>query len=96
MIKSIGQAISSPIELAKSREGGKARAASPTGSAVSNTASASATPAARMAAEGAPVDMDRVAAIKSAIASGNYPVDAERIADRMIALDLSNEDGEAR
>jgi negative regulator of flagellin synthesis FlgM len=41
-----------------------------------------------MAAEGAPVDIDRVAAIKSAIASGNYPVNADRIAERMLALDL--------
>ena len=41
-----------------------------------------------MAAQGAPVDMDRVAAIKEAIASGNYPVDAQAIAERMIALDL--------
>jgi len=42
-----------------------------------------------MAAEGAPVDMDRIAAIKSAIASGNYPVNPSAIAERMIALDLS-------
>ena len=41
-----------------------------------------------MAAEGAPVDMDRVAAIKAAIASGNYPVDPAVIADKMLALDL--------
>ncbi|MBB6123804.1 flagellar biosynthesis anti-sigma factor FlgM [Sphingobium subterraneum] len=95
MIKSIGQAISSPIELAKSREGSKARAASTAGSSLSEASSgASATPAARMAAEGAPVDMDRVAAIKSAIASGNYPVNAEKIAERMIALDLPDESGE--
>ena len=42
----------------------------------------------RMAAEGAPVDMDRIAAIKAAIASGNYPVNPSVIADRMMALDL--------
>jgi negative regulator of flagellin synthesis FlgM len=41
-----------------------------------------------MASEGAPVDMDKIAAIKAAIASGNYPVDADAIAERMIALDL--------
>jgi len=41
-----------------------------------------------MAAEGAPVDMDRIAAIKAAIASGNYPVNPSVIADRMMALDL--------
>ena len=37
---------------------------------------------------GAPVDFDRVLAIKEAIAAGKYPVDADKIADRMIALDL--------
>jgi negative regulator of flagellin synthesis FlgM len=88
MIKSIGQAVTSAVELGKLREGSKARAASPAGSAVSGGSSASATPAAQMAAQGAPVDMERVEAIKAAIASGNYPVDAERIAERMIALDL--------
>ena len=41
-----------------------------------------------MAAEGAPVDSARVAEIKAAIASGNYPVDAEKIAEKMIDLDL--------
>jgi negative regulator of flagellin synthesis FlgM len=33
--------------------------------------------------------MDRIAAIKAAIASGNYPVDPAAIAERMVALDLS-------
>lgn len=88
MIKSVGQqSLASAIELSKLREGGKTRTSSPAGQTVSSEAAAS-SPAARMAAEGAPVDMDRIAAIKAAIASGNYPVDPERIADRMLALDL--------
>ena len=37
---------------------------------------------------GAPVDGAKVAAIRAAIAQGRYPVDADRIAGRMIALDL--------
>ena len=37
---------------------------------------------------GAPVDAAKVAAIRSAIAEGRYPVDANRIAESMIALDL--------
>ncbi|EXS70786.1 flagellar biosynthesis anti-sigma factor FlgM [Sphingobium sp. Ant17] len=89
MIKSVGQNMSAAIEATRLREGGKTRASSTTGSAVAPSASASASPAARMAAEGAPVDMDRIAAIKSAIASGNYPVNAAAIADRMVELDLS-------
>ncbi len=89
MIKSVGQSLSAAVEASRIREGGKARASSSvgaTGTSVSSAASAS--PAARMAAEGAPVDLDRVAAIKAAIASGNYPVDPAAIADRMLALDL--------
>lgn len=89
MIKSVGQSISAAIEANRLREGGKMRASAPIGSASAASASASASPAARMAAEGAPVDMDRIAAIKAAIASGNYPVDAAAIADRMVALDLA-------
>jgi negative regulator of flagellin synthesis FlgM len=37
---------------------------------------------------GAPVDGFKVAAIRAAIAEGRYPVHADRIAERMIALDL--------
>lgn len=90
MIKSVGPSIGAPVDLGKTREGGKSKATSSIGggNAVAAAASAGATPFARMAAEGAPVDMDRVAAIKQAIASGNYPVDPAKIADRMIALDL--------
>ena len=88
MIKSVGQAISSPIELGKLREGGKAKAVSTGVDAVPTGTETLATPAARLAAEGAPVDVDRVAAIKSAIAAGNYPVNPAVIAEKMIALDL--------
>ena len=31
-----------------------------------------------------PVDVDRVAAVKKALADGNYPIDAKRIAEKMI------------
>src|SRR3546814_5359812 len=86
MIKSVGQNISAAIEASRLKEGGKTVRASSAGSVGGTSSSArSASPAARMAAEGAPVDMDRVAAIKAAIASGNYPVDPAAIADRMIA-----------
>ena len=46
------------------------------------------TPAAEMAAAGAPIDAEKVAAIRAAIAEGRYPVDPDKIAERMIALDL--------
>lgn len=88
MIKSVGQSISAAIEATRLREGGKTRASNAPGSTSAASSASSASPAARMAAQGAPVDMDRVAAIKAAIASGNYPVDANAIAERMVALDL--------
>ncbi len=43
---------------------------------------------ASLLAGGPPVDTDKVARIKAAIASGAYPVDPDRIAEAMIALDL--------
>lgn len=88
MIKSVGQNIGAAIEASRLRENGKTRASSDKGAATISSSAAASTPAARMAAEGAPVDMDRIAAIKAAIASGNYPVDPAAIADKMLALDL--------
>jgi negative regulator of flagellin synthesis FlgM len=41
-----------------------------------------------MAASGAPVDSEKVAAIRAAIAEGRYPVDPDKIAEKMLALDL--------
>lgn len=45
-------------------------------------------PAAEMALAGPPVNAEKVAAIRAAIAEGRYPVDANKIAERMIELDL--------
>jgi len=88
MIKSVGQSLSAAVEASRIRDGGKVRASSVGTAGAPASSAASASPAARMAAQGAPVDMDRVAAIKAAIASGNYPVDPAAIADRMLGLDL--------
>ena len=41
-----------------------------------------------LVAGGPPVDSARVAAIRAAIAEGRYPVDPDKIAERMLALDL--------
>jgi negative regulator of flagellin synthesis FlgM len=41
-----------------------------------------------LVAEGPPVDSAKVAQLRAAIAEGRYRVDAEQIAERMIALDL--------
>lgn len=88
MIKSVGQNIGAAIEASRLRENGKTRASSDKASAMTASSAGASTPAARMAAEGSPVDLDRIAAIKAAIASGNYPVDPAAIADKMLALDL--------
>ena len=94
MIKSVGQAMSAAVEAAKLRETAQSRStAKVTTEEAPETAKAAtlstiSTPAARMAAQGAPVDAARIARIKQAIASGNYPVDPEKIAEKMIDLDL--------
>lgn len=41
--------------------------------------------AAELASQGPPVDASRVAALRSAIAEGRYPIDSAKIADAMIA-----------
>lgn len=91
MIKPVGQAISAAIEATKLRETTQARASVPvatTPPSAATTERVVANPAARLAQLGAPVDVEKVNRIKAAIASGNYPVDADAIADRMVELDL--------
>ncbi|QTH21899.1 flagellar biosynthesis anti-sigma factor FlgM [Rhizorhabdus wittichii] len=43
---------------------------------------------AALAEAGPPVNSEKIAAIRQAIASGQYPIDAKAIAAKMIALDL--------
>lgn len=89
MIKSVGQALSAAVEAARLRESGQTRAPAKVSSETASEAAQSvSTPAARMAAQGAPLDMERIARVKQAIASGNYPVDPEKIAEKMLDLDL--------
>lgn len=58
------------------------------GAVTTGAAAAVSSTAAGIAQAGAPVDSDKVAAIRAAIAGGSYAVDADAIADRMIALDM--------
>jgi negative regulator of flagellin synthesis FlgM len=95
MIKSVGQGMNAAVEAAKLREAAQPKAAAPAAQAAAVAQSAApavsekvATPASRMAAQGAPIDMARVQKVKQAIASGNYPVDPDKIAEKMIDLDL--------
>lgn len=95
MIKSVGPGMNAAVEAAKLREAAQPKAAAPATQAATVAQAAApqvaetvATPASRMAAQGAPVDMARVQKIKQAIASGNYPVDPDKIAEKMVDLDL--------
>ncbi len=92
MIKSVGQGLSNAVEAAKLRDSAQTRAAAPASQPTQATASVVAetvaTPAARMAAQGAPIDSARIERVKQAIASGKYPVDPDKIADKMLDLDL--------
>lgn len=47
-----------------------------------------ANPAADLASQGAPIDSDKIAAIRAKIAQGGYRIDPHAIARSMIALDL--------
>ena len=88
MIDGIGKAGAGRLELVRTaveRTGQAAQA----GDALSNRqVSGPASASSAMAAEGAPVDAGKVAAIRAAIAEGRYPVDPDKIAASMIALDL--------
>lgn len=89
MIKPVGQSMNPAVEAAKLRDAQAARApVAALTEGVRPTVSASASPAARMAGEGAPIDSARIEKIKQAIADGSYPVDAQKIAQKMLDLDL--------
>lgn len=89
MIKPVGQSMSAAIEATKLRETTQTRASVPVAPvSAATTERVVANPAARVAQQGAPIDMEKITRIKAAIASGNYPVDADAIADRMVELDL--------
>ena len=86
MIDGVGKGGPNPIDLGRAEKGnGSARVAraglrgaeGPVQSAVFG-----------LVAGGPPVDAAKVAAIRTAIAEGRYPVDAGKIAESMIALDL--------
>ena len=88
MITAVGPTgIARPIELrsesvSKSEPAAKVEQTDAQGSAPITT------PAAELAAQGAPIDTAKVETIRAAIANGTYKIDAKAIADRMIALDL--------
>jgi len=88
MITGVGPTgIARAIEV-RSDSVAKSEAAAKVEQAPAQGSSTITTPAAELAAQGAPIDTAKVEAIRTAIANGTYKIDAKAIADRMIALDL--------
>lgn len=94
MIDGVGKAGSGRLELVRSQtaRGSSVEKAGDASSAASVAGPSSAV--AEMASAGAPVDSGKVAAIRAAIAEGRYPVDPQKIAESMLALDLPSSDGQ--
>ncbi len=87
MIDGLGQA--KAVRMDAPRAETVARAAAPAGVRKPVTEGATTKgPAARLAAEGPPIDSAKVDAIRAAIADGTYKIDPQAIADRMIDADL--------
>ncbi len=89
MINSVtgtGSTIAS-IGTASTQRGEGAQKLARPGAAAEDRASISNT-VAQMAAEGAPIETDRVAALRSAIKAGTYKADPQAIATAMINSDI--------
>jgi negative regulator of flagellin synthesis FlgM len=79
-----------PIDAAAARPApnGAPAAPAPAAPATDSVALSGAAAAVRDLAAAPPVDEAKVASLKAAIAAGTYTVDAQAIADKMLALDL--------
>jgi negative regulator of flagellin synthesis FlgM len=92
MINGIGKAGAGRLELVRSSAERGASVEKAGGSAAQREVSGFGSIAAEMAA-GAPINSEKVAAIRAAIAEGRYPVDPAKIAARMLEIDLPLFDG---
>ena len=86
MIDGVGKSGPNPLDLGRAEKSGGAAPVARAGLGGAEGPVQSAVFG--LVAGGPPVDTARIATIRSAIAEGRYPVDADRIAERMIALDL--------
>ena len=87
MINGVGSA--SPTRIGQVKDD-KVTAPAPV-DAVSTTSTSQASTSSLVAAlaeAGPPINNEKIKAIREAIASGQYPIDAKAIAAKMIALDL--------
>ena len=86
MINGVGSV--SPTRIGQVKDD-KVTAAAPAGAVTSaGTGPAAPSLVAALAEAGPPINNEKIEAIRQAIASGQYPIDAKAIAARMIALDL--------
>jgi len=87
MINGVGSA--NPTRIGQNKDE-KVGATAPAVPVEVSTSKASMAPSlvAALAESGPPVNDEKIKAIRQAIASGRYPIDAKAIAARMIALDL--------
>jgi negative regulator of flagellin synthesis FlgM len=86
MIDGVGKSGPGPIDLGRAEKG--AATAPVANAGISSGRGPVESAVFGLVSGGAPVDAAKVAAIRTAIAEGRYPVDADKIAERMIALDL--------
>jgi negative regulator of flagellin synthesis FlgM len=89
MINGIGPTGSNRVDMVRT-DTPRSTAASVAAPASKNAQAAdvAANPVDSLVSQGAPIDMDKVARIKAAIAEGRYPVNPQLIAQKMIELDL--------
>lgn len=87
MINGVGQA--SPTRIGQVKDE-TVKPLAPTGTVDSPSSAPIAAPSlvAALAEAGPPVNSEKIEAIRQAIATGQYPIDAKAIAAKMIALDL--------
>lgn len=88
MINPIGKPGRNPVEISRTSVDGQAPVGAAQDAAACGKPGGVESSLFELVAGGAPIDSEKVAAIRAAIAEGRYKVDADRIAERMIALDL--------
>ncbi len=86
MIDGVGKSGTGRIDLARHEKGAAVGPVRSDGSRAPASAVKSAV--LELVSGGAPVDTSKVEAIRAAIQGGRYPVDAGRIAQRMLDVDL--------
>ena len=88
MIDGIGKTGAGRLELVRSSVDRAASAAKAGDAVQERQVAGPASASSEMASAGAPVNAEKVAAIRAAISEGRYPVDPDKIAASMIELDL--------